>query len=225
MTMPTPMHKILGEPPNQRPAHLRAFLAVLGREDSEAWMRVAECMAVKVAHVIREERSQGYRKDARADFLRIAEIARELNELTGGEDIIEAFRVLAPAPLRGPDDATGYEYLANLAERAEQAAEHIPKRAGARPLTAVLGRPSARRLCAAMVRAAFITVRGKPPGEQNKPAGKACGHLWSAAGGARMSNDAWARHLRDMRSKFEAATVHARLAAADCMRPLQQEAR
>lgn len=223
--MLTPMHKILGEPPNQRPAHLRAFLAVLGRENSEIWMRVAECMAAKVAHVIREEKSQGYRKDARADFLRIAEIARELNELTGGEDIIEAFRVLAPAPQRGPDDATGYEYLAKLAARAEQAAERIPKRAGARPLAAVLGRPSARRLCAAMVRAAFINVKGKPPGEQNKPAGKACGHLWSAAGGARMSNVAWVLHLRDMRGKAEAATVHARLAANDCMRPLQQEAR
>ena len=222
--MTTPLNVILGIPPDCRPAALRRFLALLRREGDPRWTRAANEMAAAVAFVLREEAARGLRKDARAALQAMANAARNLTEMTGRHDVIEALGVLArPAPGE-PDDIAGFEYLVALARRADQAAARIPQTGGgAKTLAGTLGRPSSRMLTAAIVRASIGEAIGNAPSERNATAQAACAALWAAAGGRRAGPTAWVRHLREAGGKAGPASDNARRAAQELLRRLQQD--
>jgi hypothetical protein len=223
------LHEILHGVPDPTVPHRQAFLTALGVSDRTDWQEVAERMIATVEFVRREEESPARRAETRSKLIQIAKCADAINALTGDDAVIDALRILAndtPEPLNA---TAGCEHLAELARRARLAASAIPKRKGGDTLANVFGRPSAKLLCAAMVREAMkrLSKHGKAPGERNEKALAACGHLWRAAGGTPLPGDAgddpnggWIRHLRDMRSKGEA--VSAILSAEDCFRDMHQ---
>ncbi len=206
--------------------YVREFLRELGSDASKTWCEAAECMAGEVAQAMKQEREQNNRKIALEKLNDISRLSKLLIELTQRDDVRESLRVWAPPPDLHPDDLTGYHYIASLASRAKQAAEHITTASGGRMLRPINGSPKARQLCATMVREAWKVVHGKHPGEANAGAQNACEALWMAAGGADAGpDDAGGRWVRPLREAAEenAAALYAQMSAHACMSILQQE--
>ena len=225
--MATSLDEIFGCGPDPRPVHLPRFLAAIRAPASDNWRLVAEAMSGAVALVMRDERHGEKRRDTRERLEEVAKLARGLVKLTDREEVQAALSILGGRRDGTPCDVTGYEYLVELAERSERAAKRITPGAGERRLDADLGRPTARRLCAAMVHGAMHLINGKAPGERNPEALVACAALWAAAGGDDSERadveGAWVRHLRDVKAALDAATLSARLTAGDCLALLQQD--
>lgn len=229
----TTLNEILRGVPDPRLASLRTLLSLLNCPASGPWLDAAGALAEVLAITRKDELMT--RLDAREALEQLASSAENIIALTDRADVLEALQALAPAGGSGPDDVTGYEYLSALAGRAKTAAAGIRSGSGRDTLLAGFGYPTARLLCAAMVRSAWRRANGRTPGSKNPKALEACAALWRASGGEvshRVENGetdeggSWERHLRVAGGKADdcPAIASAHVTAARCLRVLRQKA-
>lgn len=177
----------------------RKFLELIGVKDAAGWHDALECMIEEIRACIQEEGKRHSRKSAREKLAELSELAERLIKLTGDAEVLETLRIYAPASISGLSHAAVNEYVAELMARARNARARISTTPGDRGLTADLGQPAARLLCAMMTCESWTKVMGKPPGEKNPKAHEACEALWVASGGTpediEGGSSRWVRHL------------------------------